>query len=309
MVPFELPEYCAEICGAARPLMLVRVVDEQQARRISSLLQGRISDCQSRVFLRNRQQNIAFLGAAGCATDQFFRSLIYVLQEACPDDRCFPEVLETRLVPERFVLCPEQKRGDSKSGNDLLVSYGLILQAEGAFGSGFHPSTRLAAKMLKKIRHDGHGFPAEILDIGCGSGILALICAKLGAAKVTAVDRDLEAVAAARRNIAANSLDSTVTAVATPVVALTASYKLVVANLTVSVLHALFDHLHRLTAVNGLLVVSGFQKNQTNILLQKAAGRGYSVLNSLSEGSWQSLLFRKGEAQGDGANILTADSH
>lgn len=281
--------------------MLVRIVDELQARRISTLLHGRISDCQSSVFFRNKQRNMAFLGPSGCGPDQFFRSLIYVLQEACPDDRRFPEVLETRLVPESFALYPKKKvQTDSKSGNDLLVSYGIILQSEGTFGSGLHPSTRLAVRMLEKIRQEGNGFSAEILDIGCGSGILSLISAKLGAAKVTAVDRDPEAIVAAMRNITANRLDSTISVLSTPVEALSASYQLVVANLAVSVLHVLFDHLHRLTKANGWLVVSGFQKNQRNILLKKAAEKGFSELSLLSEGSWQAFLFKKGEAQGGG---------
>ena len=70
-----------------------------------------------------------------------------------------------------------------------------------AFGTGGHPTTRLALELLAELD------PASLLDVGCGSGVLAIAAAKLGFAPVFAVDREAAAVAAARRNAAANKVE------------------------------------------------------------------------------------------------------
>jgi ribosomal protein L11 methyltransferase len=71
-----------------------------------------------------------------------------------------------------------------------------------AFGTGSHPSTRLVLRFLEQEVHGGE----RVLDYGCGSGILAIAAAKLGAAHVDAVDVDAEALAATRDNAAANGV-------------------------------------------------------------------------------------------------------
>jgi ribosomal protein L11 methyltransferase len=93
-----------------------------------------------------------------------------------------------------------------------------------AFGTGSHPSTRLVLSFLEKTIRGGE----HVLDYGCGSGILAIAAAKLGAARVDAVDLDAEAVATTRANAHANAVE---VRAALPDALPAADYDVVVANI------------------------------------------------------------------------------
>ncbi len=80
----------------------------------------------------------------------------------------------------------------------------VVVDPGRAFGTGSHATTRLCLELLLERR------PTSILDLGCGSGVLAIAAAKLGFAPVNAIDVDPDAVAAARRNARANDVDVSV---------------------------------------------------------------------------------------------------
>jgi len=77
----------------------------------------------------------------------------------------------------------------------------IVIDPGRAFGTGAHATTRMCIELLQHVR------PASILDVGCGSGVLAIAAAKLGFAPVTAVDIEEEAVETARANAAANDVE------------------------------------------------------------------------------------------------------
>jgi ribosomal protein L11 methyltransferase len=83
----------------------------------------------------------------------------------------------------------EQAPGDSVA---------VVVDPGRAFGTGSHPTTRLCLEFLLSLA------PGSLVDVGCGSGVLSIAAAKLGFAPVTAIDHDAAAIAAARRNAAAN---------------------------------------------------------------------------------------------------------
>jgi ribosomal protein L11 methyltransferase len=76
----------------------------------------------------------------------------------------------------------------------------VVIEPGRAFGTGAHPTTRLCLELLAALPR------GSVVDVGCGSGVLAIGAAKLGFAPVTAIDADEHAVAAARRNVAANDV-------------------------------------------------------------------------------------------------------
>ena len=81
----------------------------------------------------------------------------------------------------------------------------VVIEPARAFGTGGHPTTRLCVELLLELDH------GSVLDVGCGSGVLAIAAAKLGFAPVVALDSDENAVDAARANVAANGVDVTTT--------------------------------------------------------------------------------------------------
>jgi len=101
-----------------------------------------------------------------------------------------------------------------------------------AFGTGAHPTTRLCLEWLERNVTPG----ASVLDYGCGSGILAIAAARLGAGRVCGVDIDPHAVAAARRNAEANGVDVAFADSAEP---LAGTFDLVVANILANPLRLL----------------------------------------------------------------------
>lgn len=133
-----------------------------------------------------------------------------------------------------------------------------------AFGTGSHPSTRLALRFLENTVRGGE----RVLDYGCGSGILAIAAAKLGAARVDAVDIDPQAVRTCRANAAANAV-----AVRTglPEEIGADCYDIVVANILSQPLIVLAPVLAARTDVGGWLALSGILDSQASEVAQAYA--------------------------------------
>jgi ribosomal protein L11 methyltransferase len=132
----------------------------------------------------------------------------------------------------------------------------LVLDPGRAFGSGSHPTTRLVLDLLA-ARASTAG---RVLDVGCGSGVLAVAAARWGAAEVVAIDIDPAAVAATAENAERNGVHDRVRASARPlasVLADEAPFDLVVANLLAPIVRELAPDLIAATAPHGQLIASG----------------------------------------------------
>ncbi|NCC94760.1 MAG: 50S ribosomal protein L11 methyltransferase, partial [Opitutae bacterium] len=124
-----------------------------------------------------------------------------------------------------------------------------------AFGTGQHASTRLALELI--TARLGQGPCARALDVGTGTGILAMAAALFGCREVLAVDNDPDAVAVARQNVAHNHLAARIELASTPVAEIRGSFQLIAANIVHDVLVDLAPDLTRLTAPGGSLVLAG----------------------------------------------------
>ena len=121
------------------------------------------------------------------------------------------------------------------------------------FGLGDHPTTVLSLRGLRAALPSG----GTVLDVGCGSGVLAVTAAVLGAASATAIDISLGAPAVATANALANGVGERVHVSNTPLAAVEGTFDVVVANLLAPALLALADDLVRTVAPGGALVISG----------------------------------------------------
>ena len=165
-----------------------------------------------------------------------------------------------------------------------------------AFGTGHHETTALCLEMLEEIL-SGHGRvptpdPLKVLDVGTGSGILALAAAALGAGDVTAVDNDPEAVDVAAENLDRNRAAGPVRLAVSGVEALTGRFGLILANLTASTLIDVSPGLLARSRAGGLLVLSGILIEQAADVLEVYMGRGCELVERVDRGEWTALLMR-----------------
>jgi ribosomal protein L11 methyltransferase len=140
---------------------------------------------------------------------------------------------------------------------DALV---LVLDPGMAFGTGSHPTTRLCLEWLERVVTPG----VSILDYGCGSGILAIAAAKLGATEVIGVDIDAQAVTAARHNAERNAVNARFDDSAHPIVG---QFDIVVANILANPLKALAPAITAHVRAGGRLALSGILAEQAEELI------------------------------------------
>jgi ribosomal protein L11 methyltransferase len=151
----------------------------------------------------------------------------------------------------RLWVCPH---GQTPSAADAVVVH---LDPGLAFGTGTHPTTALCLTWLDGADLRGQ----DVIDYGCGSGILAIAAAQLGARRVYAVDIDPQALLASAANAAANGVAARV-AVSTPDGLRNESADVVIANILANPLMALAPRLNKLLGAQGRLVLAGLLVHQ-----------------------------------------------
>lgn len=162
-----------------------------------------------------------------------------------------------------------------------------------AFGTGLHFSTRLGLRHIDTLFHQPNP-PATVLDIGTGTGILALACAKLGASALTAIDNDPDAVVTALDNIMQNNEQDKIACSVTDLKDIQETYDLVIANITADVLTLLKDDILPRIATSGHLVLSGILTgSQSQAIINAYEEGGLTLIDENQDDEWTGLLFSK----------------
>lgn len=157
-------------------------------------------------------------------------------------------------ISERLWIVPSWHELPDPSAISLILDPGM------AFGTGSHPTTRLCLEWLEREVKGGE----RMLDYGCGSGILAMAAAKLGASHVAGVDIDPQAVDAARANAERNAVVATFADSAEPVAG---EYDLVVANILSNPLRVLAPAICAHVRSGGRLALSGILREQAEEII------------------------------------------
>jgi ribosomal protein L11 methyltransferase len=164
----------------------------------------------------------------------------------------------------------------------------IVIEPSMGFGTGHHATTRLCLLLLQQLEVRG----ARVLDIGAGSGVLALAAWKLGAADVIAIDNDPDALDNARDNIARNGAAPAIDIIQDDLGGLRIERAdIVLANLTGAVLVRYAAELRGLAVDGGYLVLSGFAPEDIAVIATAFAG--LSVIHEQSEGDWAALCLRR----------------
>jgi ribosomal protein L11 methyltransferase len=155
-----------------------------------------------------------------------------------------------------------------------------------AFGTGQHPTTAMCLRALEDHVRTG----SIVLDLGCGSGILAIAAAKLGAEQVLALDIDPNAVRAARENAAANSVADVIDVREGTLDAAGGPFDVVVANISGLTLERLAVQLVRSLTPGGSLITSGFLEDAVAGLSCAFEAAGLTVVNLIEDGVWRAII-------------------
>jgi ribosomal protein L11 methyltransferase len=201
-------------------------------------------------------------------------------------DARHPEQFRPFLAAPGLLVAPAWQPRDPAPGQQVLM-----IDPGAAFGSGYHTSTRLALGLLRE--RTAAAVPRRMLDVGTGTGILALAGALWGAAEVLAVDVKPEAVTAARANAARNGLAARVRVAGELPPVGEGAFDLIVANITADVLQRLAaDFVSRLAA-GGALVLSGMLADlQSDEVAAVYEALGCRRADSRVEGEWEALLLQ-----------------
>ncbi len=158
-----------------------------------------------------------------------------------------------------------------------------------AFGSGTHETTRLCAALAERYVRAGQ----KVLDVGTGSGILAILASKLGAASVDAYDIDPVAVRVAKENTEVNHTPNVATGVSDLLSAVSGSYDLVLANIVADIIVRMAPDVGAHMKPGAHLITSGIIEPQTERVKNALIAGGLRVVDHLSENDWHAFVFEK----------------
>jgi ribosomal protein L11 methyltransferase len=187
-------------------------------------------------------------------------------------------------IGRRLVIRPTWRR--HRRGPDDVV---LALDPGMAFGTGLHPTTRLCLAMIEAAADRGRLRDARVLDVGCGSGILAIAAVRLGAANALGVDTDPIAVEATLANAGRNGLGRRIEARLGSLPTSAGPFDVVLANLIAGVLVPIAPLLRDALRPGGILVASGIFIDRERDVRAAAEAVGLEVVGRLDEGEWVAL--------------------
>ena len=185
-----------------------------------------------------------------------------LVQSIDVDDENWAERSQSDLravtIGRLIVAPPWDAPGQQGRAQPLLV----VIQPSMGFGTGHHATTRLALKALQSLDLNHR----TVLDVGCGSGVLAIAAVRLGAGAALGIDVDPDALTAAKDNLDLNNVGGLVRFEEADFRQMTSPSGVVVANLTGALLERSASALARLVEPGGFLIVSGFMGTETAAL-------------------------------------------
>jgi ribosomal protein L11 methyltransferase len=169
--------------------------------------------------------------------------------------------------------------------------YQILITPKMSFGTGHHATTRMMLEHL--LENDIAG--KKVLDLGCGTAVLAIMADKLGASEILGCDIDDWVIENAEENIALNQSKTKVFLGTVKAVPAGETYEIILANINLHVLREEFSDYEKLLAKCGLLFMSGFLEEDIPVLERQATELGLRLVKAktVEAGNWASVVFSK----------------
>jgi ribosomal protein L11 methyltransferase len=168
------------------------------------------------------------------------------------------------------------------------VMHEIVITPKMSFGTGHHATTFMMMQQMQQINFRGR----HVLDFGTGTGVLAILADKCGAATVVAVDNDDWSINNARENFERNNC-STITLVKADTAAMDEQFDVILANITRNVIMQNFSHFIDHLSARGVLLLSGLLADDEMDISKKAAEYNLTLDTKTEKNNWLSLRFQK----------------
>tara|TARA_Y100001968_G_C19279717_1_gene678609 strand:- start:55 stop:987 length:933 start_codon:yes stop_codon:yes gene_type:complete len=228
---------------------------------------------------------------------------IYLIEE------CFEVKITTTKVQKRnWLKASNVKFSPTKIDKFIITSsfyarsvkqdrFSLTIDASLAFGTGHHYSTKFCLELIQELKKMGIN-PSTIIDVGCGTGILAIALAKLFSSRIIAVDNDSHSVEITKQNIVVNKVVQYVkvyksTGLVGNHLNFRAKYDLIVANILFKPIKILMRSFVSNLSNRGFLILSGLNITQARQLKEISKQFGLKVIDERKEANWGSLLLQR----------------
>lgn len=195
-------------------------------------------------------------------------------------------------IASHVVIMPEGQ-SFQPAPDDVVIQ----IKSGAAFGGGRHPTTRLSVKaveyVLKNMCPDCLKQRGSVLDIGTGSGILAIAAVGLGIKKGLGLDIDPCAIAEARENIALNHLENRIVISDRKIDSIDQTFSMVTANLRFPSLKKLYPQILKSTDSGGSVVLSGFRPHEQADLINLYTARYFKSIWNADENDWAAAALKR----------------
>ena len=169
------------------------------------------------------------------------------------------------------------------------IPFEIVIEPKMAFGTGHHETTSLMIEQMLSIDFTGK----QVLDMGCGTGILAIMASKLKASHILAIDIDEWAFENTRENCFMNKVENVTITQGDVELLSEKKFDIILANINRNILLVQISSYAKALAPQGLLLMSGIYRSDFDIISQTTKDCGFANINLVEKNNWIAVLFRK----------------
>ncbi|GIO36006.1 ribosomal protein L11 methyltransferase [Paenibacillus antibioticophila] len=223
---------------------------------------------------------------------------VYSIREVDEDDWAnnWKQYFKPLKVSERLTIKPTWEEYTPQSAQEQIIE----LDPGMAFGTGTHPTTSLCLRTLEGVIQPGD----EVIDVGTGSGILAIGACRLGASRVLALDLDPVAVSSASENTRLNGLEDRIQVVESDLLSVLKQgvntplsvklpVRVVVANILAEIILLFIEDVYEALESGGIYIASGIYKNKEQAVQDALLAAGFEITQTAREEDWVAFVARK----------------